>query len=86
MEQDFGAALNNDKKPTKLQLAWKETKWRLYLLYCRWGYRHVSRVSHRLGFHQMKRLHPMGGNVFYRCDWCGMHGTRVESRSSAFLE
>lgn len=77
---DQEQACNTDSKPTRLQLAWKETKWQIYLLSLRLLYRHFSRLIHRLGMHRMKRLHPMDGDPFYRCEWCGMHGTKVEYR------
>lgn len=72
------AYINTDPKPSRAALAWKEVKWRLYLLSLRLFYRHFARLIHRFGMHQMKRMHPMGGEPFYRCDWCGMHGTKVE--------
>lgn len=75
------ACANNDPRPTRLQLAWKEAKWRLYLLSLRLFYRGFSRIIHRFGMHRMKRL-QIERDIFYRCDWCGMHGTKVEIKDS----
>jgi len=79
MTDDMQTCANNDPRPTRLQLAWKEVKWRLYLLSLRLFYRRFSRTIHYFGMHRMKRFHLMGGDPFYRCDWCGMHGTKVET-------
>lgn len=78
MSDQAQACNNTDPRPSRAALIWKEIKWRLYLLSLRLFYRGFSRFIHRFGMHQMKRLHPMGGKPFYRCDWCGMHGTKVE--------
>ena len=43
----------------------------LKVLYWRLIYRHRMRLIHRRDGHQMKALHPMGGEPFSRCDWCG---------------
>lgn len=78
---DQGARLNTDPPPTRFQLAWKEAKWQIYLLSLRLFYQRFSKGIHYFGMHRMKRMNPMGGAPFYRCDWCGMHGTKVEVTS-----
>ena len=78
---DQQACANTDPRPTPLQLAWKETKWRLYLLSLRLFYRRFSKIIHYFGMHRMKRM-QIERDVFYRCDWCGMHGTKVEITNS----
>lgn len=85
MSDQTQACNNTDPKPTRLQLVWKEAKWQGELLLRRLFYRCFSRLIHRFGMHQMKRLHPMGGDPFYRCDWCGMHGKKVEVRDRPFI-
>ena len=82
IDEQTRACVNTDPRPTRLQLAWKEAKWQLSLLMLRLFYRRFSKVIHHFGMHQMKRLHPMGGDPFYRCDWCGMHGTKVETKNT----
>lgn len=79
---DQGARLNTDPRPTRLQLAWKEAKWQLYLFSLRLFYRRFSRTIHYFGMHRMKRM-QIERDVFYRCDWCGMHGTKVEVRDGS---
>jgi hypothetical protein len=78
---DQGCANNNDPKPTRFDLAWKAAKWQLYLLSLRLFYQHFSRTIHYFGMHRMRLRHPMGGDEFYRCDWCGMYGTKVEVKN-----
>jgi len=79
------ACNNTDPRPTRLQLTWKEAKWQLYLLLLRLFYRRFSRIIHYFGMHQMKRLEIDPGKPFYRCDWCGMHGTKVETSGKGLL-
>lgn len=74
---DQQACANNDPRPTRLQLAWRETKWRLYLLSLQLFYRRFSKIIHYFGMHRMKRM-QIERDVFYRCNWCGMRGTKVE--------
>lgn len=75
---DDQACLNTDPPPSRWWVLRQEIKWRLYLLSLRLFYRRFSLLIHYFGMHRMKRIHLMGGEPFYRCDWCGMHGTKVE--------
>lgn len=78
MSDHTQACNNTDPKPTRASLAWTYIKWELYLLSLRLFYRRFSRTIHYFGMHRMKRM-QIDRDVFYRCDWCGMHGTKVES-------
>ena len=79
---DQGCAAERSRPETRTAKAWKQIKWRLYLLSLRLFYQRFSRTIHYFGMHQMKRICALGGKPFYRCEWCGMHGTKVEVTSS----
>lgn len=60
----------------------RRVKFWLYLnVYCRWFYRSHMKAAHRFGWCRMKHYTPYSPDhkEFWRCEWCGMHGYRVNS-------
>ena len=40
-------------------------------LYYKFIYRHLMKLAHKHGWHQMRTCYP-DGDTLLRCDWCGL--------------
>ena len=57
-----------------IEEVWKEIKWQVYLLYCRFLYRHYMRWLHLHGMHWWSHVAVSDGKTlteFDKCHWCG---------------
>lgn len=51
--------------------------WVLRMLFARFAYRHVMRLTHYFGWHYAPIRGPVqpGGEYYRWCQWCGLRGT-----------